>query len=378
MSAIFIISMMIVIGAIIGGVTNSLAIKMLFRPYEPKYIGKWKVPFTPGLIPKRRDELAKQLGKTVVEHLLTAEGMKKRLNQEAFRQQLITWSKSEVEQMLSSEASVKEMLEGFGVNLEEENLRQKVATWSESYYERIMEQNRHKSIRSLLDEEWISKANKGVDKLSGYAQEKLIDFVSSDEARNKMVELVETYLAGKGFFGNMIASFMGNETLVDNIQPMLVQYIRTEESRQLIKDVLANELEQLLDKPVSEIENKLGEEATKKTVGRMIALNLPLDVWLNKPITVLFESLKVVVLNKITPTIIEKVLSIVMQRMDVIMSSIQLEDIVEKEVASFPIQRVEELVLNISKKEFTLITYLGALLGGIIGFIQGIIVLTFG
>ena len=46
------------IGALIGGITNHLAIKMLFRPHEAKYIGSWRVPFTPGLIPKRRDELA--------------------------------------------------------------------------------------------------------------------------------------------------------------------------------------------------------------------------------------------------------------------------------------------------------------------------------
>ena len=51
------------IGALIGGITNHLAIKMLFRPHEAKYIGSWRVPFTPGLIPKRRDELANNLGK---------------------------------------------------------------------------------------------------------------------------------------------------------------------------------------------------------------------------------------------------------------------------------------------------------------------------
>ena len=43
---------------------------MLFRPHEAKYIGSWRVPFTPGFIPKRRDELAKQLGNTVIQHLL--------------------------------------------------------------------------------------------------------------------------------------------------------------------------------------------------------------------------------------------------------------------------------------------------------------------
>ncbi|MGA9231226.1 MAG: DUF445 family protein, partial [Exiguobacterium oxidotolerans] len=56
---------MIVLGATIGAVTNHLAIRMLFRPLEAKYIGKYRIPFTPGLIPKRRDELAANLGRTV-------------------------------------------------------------------------------------------------------------------------------------------------------------------------------------------------------------------------------------------------------------------------------------------------------------------------
>ncbi|MCL6616572.1 MAG: DUF445 family protein, partial [Anoxybacillus ayderensis] len=41
---------MIAVGALIGGMTNSLAIKMLFRPYRPMYIAGRRIPFTPGLI----------------------------------------------------------------------------------------------------------------------------------------------------------------------------------------------------------------------------------------------------------------------------------------------------------------------------------------
>ena len=40
------------IGAIIGFFTNWLAVRMLFRPYRPKYIGKLRLPFTPRKIPK--------------------------------------------------------------------------------------------------------------------------------------------------------------------------------------------------------------------------------------------------------------------------------------------------------------------------------------
>ncbi len=49
-----------VIGGIIGLITNGLAIKMLFRPHKEIYIGKFRLPFTPGLIPKEKIELQQQ------------------------------------------------------------------------------------------------------------------------------------------------------------------------------------------------------------------------------------------------------------------------------------------------------------------------------
>ena len=39
------------VGAAIGGLTNRIAIRMLFRPYTARYIGKIHVPLTPGIIP---------------------------------------------------------------------------------------------------------------------------------------------------------------------------------------------------------------------------------------------------------------------------------------------------------------------------------------
>ncbi len=60
-------------GAIIGYFTNDIAIKMLFRPYNPLYIGKRRLPFTPGLIPRNQERLAKRVSDTIMGSLLTPE-----------------------------------------------------------------------------------------------------------------------------------------------------------------------------------------------------------------------------------------------------------------------------------------------------------------
>ncbi len=59
------------IGAVIGYFTNYIAVKMLFRPLHPVKIGSWTLPFTPGIIPRRKPQLARAVGKAVGENLLT-------------------------------------------------------------------------------------------------------------------------------------------------------------------------------------------------------------------------------------------------------------------------------------------------------------------
>lgn len=59
-----------VLGAFIGLVTNKIAVEMLFHPLNPVYIGKFRVPFTPGIIPKGKARFAKAIGEVVGNNLL--------------------------------------------------------------------------------------------------------------------------------------------------------------------------------------------------------------------------------------------------------------------------------------------------------------------
>ena len=67
------------VGCLIGWITNDIAVKMLFHPREPLYIGKFKVPFTPGLIPSQKDRIARSIGLMVSDKLLDAQTLKETL-----------------------------------------------------------------------------------------------------------------------------------------------------------------------------------------------------------------------------------------------------------------------------------------------------------
>ena len=76
------------IGAVIGYFTNYLAVKMLFRPKKEIRIWGHRLPFTPGVIPKGKDRLAKAVGEAVGTRLLTKEDMQKHLLSEEMEEKV--------------------------------------------------------------------------------------------------------------------------------------------------------------------------------------------------------------------------------------------------------------------------------------------------
>ena len=75
-------------GALIGYFTNALAIRMLFRPLTRKYLLGIPVPLTPGIIPRRRSELARSIARMVARDLLSPEAVRARLQSETFQRAL--------------------------------------------------------------------------------------------------------------------------------------------------------------------------------------------------------------------------------------------------------------------------------------------------
>lgn len=64
------------IGAGIGYITNYIAVKMLFRPQKPIYIGKFRLPFTPGIIPKNKNRISIGIANVISTTMLNEENLK--------------------------------------------------------------------------------------------------------------------------------------------------------------------------------------------------------------------------------------------------------------------------------------------------------------
>ena len=76
----------VLFGAMAGGLTNSVAIWMLFHPYESPRLGKRPLKMLQGAIPKNQARLAAAIGRTVGTRLLTPEDLGKTFSDESVRQ----------------------------------------------------------------------------------------------------------------------------------------------------------------------------------------------------------------------------------------------------------------------------------------------------
>ncbi len=100
-----------IVGGVIGYATNWLAIKMLFRPYYEKRFMGIKIPFTPGLIPKEKSRISKNIGATVGDYLLSPETIARTLSSEDTNKGIKSWIEGKLKSLKDSEKSLRDLME---------------------------------------------------------------------------------------------------------------------------------------------------------------------------------------------------------------------------------------------------------------------------
>ncbi len=97
------------VGSVIGYITNDIAIRMLFRPHQPKYIMGIHIPFTPGIIPKEKSRIAASIGKAVSENLMNREVLEKSL----LSDEMLTKMEAAIDEFVSTQSQNDETIEQF-------------------------------------------------------------------------------------------------------------------------------------------------------------------------------------------------------------------------------------------------------------------------
>ena len=101
------------VGAVIGYITNDIAVRMMFRPHkELRLFGK-RVPFTPGLIPKERPRLARAIRDVLDQELLSPQVVEAALLSDKMLEQIDQAADTALTAILQEERTPRMLLEGF-------------------------------------------------------------------------------------------------------------------------------------------------------------------------------------------------------------------------------------------------------------------------
>ncbi|MGO0712409.1 DUF445 domain-containing protein [Bacillus subtilis] len=368
---------MIVIGAAIGAVTNHLAIQMLFRPYKAYYLFGKRVPFTPGLIPRRRDELAKQMGLMVVNHLLTPEGIKKRLVSDAAKTRALRVGEQLIQKLSLSEVTVKEALEKAGMKRPEKAADAWISSWTDDKLNELFRQYGDQSLKELVPIEVQEKLEEKIPMISGYILSRSVRYFESDEGKIRLGNMIDDFLKERGMLGSMVQMFLGNSSLADRVLPELLKLLRNEETNKLLSDLLKNEWGKLREYTFNEADEKWNAKALIFSLKRRVLQAFSTAPFFDNTIGTLTVRYESELTQQMLPALLDKLLEGISSNLESVLKRLRLEEIVKEQVDQFPVERLEEMVLSISKKEFKMITYLGGLLGGIIGAIQALFVILF-
>ena len=365
---------MALIGAFIGGMTNLLAIRMLFRPHQAKYIGKWKIPFTPGLIPKRQKELAGQLGKLVSKHLITTPSIQSKLKDSTYPDALNRFFIRKWDELENSDQSVADLIEKTGLNLTSDSIESKLRDKTTLKLIDLYESYRHDTVGDIISPEIDRSVDQHIPSIRNGLLKNIHQFLRSAEGGEQVSMIAGKFLEGRGFLGRMISQYVGERRISEKLMPSIIAVLESKETEQAIDRLLQKEWSRLKSMEIQTIREKYFSDIKEADLSRKITEFIQLEKQLERPLSSILSPFSEEVREKWIPLMTQTALDKLANRLPRLMEYLNLAGLVENEVNRFEVSQLENMLVDITKRELKMITFLGALLGGLIGVVQALLV----
>ncbi|WP_081242727.1 DUF445 domain-containing protein [Sporosarcina sp. P33] len=366
------------IGALIGGVTNHLAIKMLFRPHEAKYIGKTRLPFTPGLIPKRRNELATQLGRTVTNYLLTPDLFRKKMLTPGMQQRVEKFIQGKMDQyVLQSDKTLNDWLGLAGADKLPEQVEEKLLTLIDIQLNDMKSKVTAGTVEKVMPLRWQQQVEDRIPLAADFILQRAGQFIDSAEGRQTFQKLIDDFLNSKGTFGGMLNMLFGeSDSLVGKVQREALRFVDAPGTKELLNQLIYKEWRNIQQKPMEQLTSGFDFDSVFESVKNYALNQLAIRDRLDYSLVQYWPQGSTWTAANVTPKIVSFLFAQAEAQLEESLKKLKLDEMVKEQVDTFPVAVLEDLVLGISRREFKMITVLGALLGGVIGIVQGIIALT--
>ncbi len=373
------------VGALIGYFTNYVAIKMLFKPTRPYYLFGKKLPFTPGLIPSKREKLAEAIAKVVKDNLLTEEVLRNRLNSKEVKETLANFVDSFLKELSSKNALY---VSYFVEKLEERELSEvipfdflevKIAESVDRLFsgldgkriEELIPENLKRKLEDLFNE----KIEELVDSIVEYLKSKELEELIYSAAYSNLERLrlfipfvnqqLLSYFAQKAT--QLIKDGVEKLSQDPNFKTKIVKLLWFK-FQDLLKSELktSGEIPQRLKSLLKDALSSYLKGLSLKKLSQVPSFKSFLEEELPPLLSYLIDSHR----EEIRALLTDKLYLVIERELPIIMESLDVESMVKEKVNSLSIEEVEAIVLKLISEELNHITLLGGLLGFIIGLFQ--------
>ena len=308
------------VGGVIGYVTNDIAIRMLFRPHTAKHIMGWRVPFTPGIIPKEKGRIAEAVGTAISDNLMSREVLEKYLLSDS----MVNRVRASIKDFIAKEKANGETVSQF---LEHYLSRGEVMTLADSVKEGLTRQMYDKISDPELGRQVAKTAMK-------YVGEKITS--------NGGADILSEIGGLMGGFG-MAAKLLLTGSVITKFLDML---------REPVERFLAKNVNEILQKNGDAIISNLVESETDKLLA--------------KPVKNLLAGQDAKLADAVN-TMVSIYKTIISDHLPKILESVDISTIVRDRINEMDMDETEKLILQVMNKELRAIVWLGALLGTLMG-----------
>ena len=316
----------IVIGGVIGGGTNRLAIAMLFRPHHTVRIGSWTLPFTPGLIPKRRHELAHQLGRTVREYLVNGEALNRTVRNPIVQDHIVDWIKKEWR------------------NAPHDRIRRFIAR-----EEAKLQLQRDLRIGDWFQQDTKQEIKKQVAHWAPRVNEWVIRYLASEKGTATLRNVYGDWKRTQGWVGRLTGALLDEGKMAEKSKAFLIERLATPQGIDMMRTLLGHGVDTVFDWRVCDVLDWVEGNAKRS-----------FPDW---------EETVEELIERVVPYGLNRLAAHGEEWLDLL----QLDTLVAEQIETFSLVKLEEMIVRVAKKELSLITWIGVLIGSIIGFCQGLI-----
>ncbi|MDR1837221.1 MAG: DUF445 family protein [Treponema sp.] len=300
-------------GAIIGFVTNVVAIRMLFRPLKEIRVFGIRLPFTPGILPRQRSRLAQSIGAMVERELLTPEILRQRLLRGDVREKIKESLSSITENLINRTPS--EILEG---------------------NERFLAEK----IPDILD------------KLYPALSAGILNFLRRNDIRR------ELDARGRVFLKNIFLK-------LNTFQRFFIsaaQYDLT----------LEQKMPEIIDELTVNAENLLQDNKVKNTLTSAASVSINRMIFGQDNKIGLLLNINENNKAEIDNFLFQKVITAADEQIESLLASINVKTLVSERIDSLDMLRVERIILDVMSDQFKWIDIFGGILGFLIGMFQSV------